>query len=86
MGQQQRRQVASPAGGMLHRVITEVFASGHIRRQAFGLVWAITSGRHRRHRKNACGHVIEEMRQRYDHEPPVVQPPHKLHVLERGTT
>lgn len=27
MGQQRRRQVASPTGGMLHRVITEVFAS-----------------------------------------------------------
>jgi hypothetical protein len=36
--------------------------------------------------KTARGHVTEEMRQRYDHELPVVQPPHKPHVLERGTT
>ena len=74
MGQQRRRQVASPTGGMLQRVITEVLAS-------------LTSNANR---LALCGlqhrGVTEEMRQRYDHELPVVQPPHKPHVLERGTT
>ncbi|WP_406235037.1 integrase [Isoptericola jiangsuensis] len=36
--------------------------------------------------KAAGGHVTETMRQRYDHELPVVQPPRKRTALERGTT
>lgn len=36
--------------------------------------------------KAAGGHVTETMRQRYDHELPVVQPPGKRNALERGTT
>lgn len=86
IGQQRRRQVASPTGGDAPARHHRDIRVGHIRRQAFGFVWATTSGRHRRRHKTACGHVTEEMRQRYDHELPVVQPPHKPHVLERGTT
>lgn len=36
--------------------------------------------------KAAGGHVTETMRQRYDHELPVVQPPGRRNALERGTT
>lgn len=36
--------------------------------------------------KAAGGHVTEAMRQRYDHEMPVVQPPGARNALERGTT
>lgn len=36
--------------------------------------------------KATGGHVTEAMRQRYDHELPVVQPPGTRNALERGTT
>lgn len=36
--------------------------------------------------KAAGGHVTEAMRQRYDHELPLVQPPGRRSSLERGTS
>jgi hypothetical protein len=71
---------------MLQRVITEVLASVTSDAKRLALCGLQHRGVTEGGRKTTCGHVTEEMRQRYEHELPVVQPPHKPHVPERGTT
>lgn len=78
MGQQRRRQVASPTGGMLRCVITEVFAS--VTSDAKRL--ALCGLQHR----GVTEGPQDRMWSRHRRDAPVVQPPHKPHVLERGTT
>jgi len=69
------------------RLITEAIRVGVIAKEdRFGLHGLEHRGITDGDNKAAGGHVTEAMRQRYDHELPVVQPPGKRSALERGTT